>query len=96
MVNLQRSSTRTHEGLSALVASDGWLSLVDTAETEIIKPLRAKALTNAALDPREQTGIVRALQAVRSLIELPYAKLAKASGKSLEDVMPQAVGRLFT
>lgn len=87
---------RQRESLSSLVDSPGWQDLLATAEEDIIKPLRAKLFRDALLDPREQTGCVRALQSMRQLIELPYKKLADATGHKLEDVIPERVSRLFT
>lgn len=95
-LNPGRHGAMTREAYSSFVDSAGWSDFLHTAEEDIIKPMRAKALKDPALTEREQTGIVRALGAVRQLIELPYKKLAEGSGKKLEDVMPESVRRLFT
>jgi hypothetical protein len=94
-MNHARSAARQTESLSVFVDSAGWNLIIDTAEETIIAPLRAKALRDAALDPREQTGVVRALAAVRALLQLPYEKLAEQTGKPLEDYLPTKITRLF-
>lgn len=96
MDNPRRIDMRQREALSSLIDSAGWQDLLATAEDDIIKPLRAKLFKDAALDPREQTGCVRALQSMQKLIELPYKKLADSMDKKLEDVLPERVSRLFT
>jgi hypothetical protein len=96
MINPQRTDMRQREALSTLVDSAGWQDILATAENDILKPLRSKLMNDPELDPREQTGCVRALKAVRQLIELPYKKLADSGGHKLEDVMPERVRRLFT
>lgn len=95
-VNPARSSARDREALSTFVDSAAWMDFVRTADEDILRPLRAKVLKDPELDPREQTGVVRALQQVQKLIESPYKKLAEASGKKIEEVMPAEVRRLFT
>ena len=95
IVNPRRAETSLREQFSVLVESPAWADIVYTAEHDIIRPLRTKALTDGALDPREQTGVVRALAAIQTLLELPYRKLAEVGGKKFDEVLPQEIARLF-
>jgi hypothetical protein len=96
IVNPDRIEAGRREDLTVFVNSAGWTDVLRGIEEDIVKPLRAKALKDAALDPREHTGVVRALQAVRQCVEYPYKKLADSSGKKLDEVLPGWVERLFT
>lgn len=95
IVNAARADASEREMLSELVESRMWKLFVDTAEEDIIGPLRTKALTDPRLDPREHTGIVMALQKVQALIMLPYERLARAAGKPVQDILPERIARLF-
>jgi hypothetical protein len=94
-MNHARTASRQAESLTVFVDSSGWNMLIDRAEEEIIGPLRARALHDAKLDPREQTGVVRALGAIKAILYLPYEKLAEQSGKPLEEYLPDKITRLF-
>lgn len=95
MINPIRGTESERERLSVFIDSPTWIDILKTVEEDVIRPLRSKALNDPALDPREHTGVVRALQAVRQVIQLPYERLAKATGKKLDEVLPQEVKRLF-
>lgn len=84
------------EALSAFVESTGWNAVLDAAEAEIISVLRARALTEGRLDPREHTGVVRSLEALRAFVELPYAQIARAANEPIEQIVPERIRKFFT